>query len=455
MELVATIQNRFRHLANIITLSRVLGVFVIFFLTPFTTNFWLITIVFIYIFACVTDFFDGWVARRFSIVSDLGKILDPLADKILVLVFLPLLQMQAIAAFPVFIILAREYAIMALRIILAKNGTIVAANFSGKIKTAVTLPVCGILFARIPVQEVTHLPLLYVPFNELRRWIITWPTWVFTVLIWATVLVTIWSFFDYFGEYLWQEYVRKAGGDEEKAKRILRSLIPNAFSLLNLACGASAAVLAWFKYYHFAVLLVILGILFDALDGPLARKLDASSQLGAKLDSKADFVSFGITPAIIIYQIFSINASFLWVLWIGVFLAFAYYASVQYRLKRFDETGHTDYFEGLPSPVGAGLVLVAAISPYLHHLRFFVPLVIMTSLLMISRISYPHMSIARKKNFFKFVGVFGLIFTILTILKLMGDQTAYHSYVYEILFGLICVYVASPLLRPFRDDASK
>lgn len=441
------IQKQFKHLANLITLSRVAGVFLIFFLTPYTTNFWLIVTVLLYIVVCITDSIDGWVARKFNIVSDVGKILDPLADKILVLVFLPLLEMQAITSFPVFIILAREYAIMALRIVWAKHGIIMGANLSGKIKTAITLPVCGILFARVPVTEVSHLPLLFIPFNELRLWIFSWPGWVFTILIWCTIFVTLWSFFDYFGSYIWQEYVRKFGGDEYKAKRFLRTFIPNAFSMMNLICGSSAALLAWFKYYHFSVLLVILGILFDALDGPLARKLDAASKWGANLDSKADFVSFGITPAIIIYQIFSINTRQLFVLIFGICLAFLYYAAVQYRLRRFDQTGHTLYFEGLPSPVGAAMVLVAAISPYLHHLRFFVPTIIIISILMVSRISYPHLSIASKKNFFKFLSVPAFIFTVLTILKLIGDQSVYDSFVYEILFGLICVYVVFPLFQ--------
>ena len=128
---------QFNQLANMITFTRILGVGLIFWMTPYTTNYWLLIAVSVFIFVALTDFLDGWVARRFNQVSDLGKMMDPLADKILVLVFLPLLEMQMITSFPVFIILSREFAIMALRVMVAsKGGTVVAAQFSGKLKTA-------------------------------------------------------------------------------------------------------------------------------------------------------------------------------------------------------------------------------------------------------------------------------------------------------------------------------
>ena len=104
-----------KNLANIITLMRILGVGIIFWVTPYKTNYGLILAAMIYTLVCLTDFLDGWVARKLKIVSEWGKILDPLADKILVLVFLPLLEMQVITSFPVFIILAREFTVMGLR----------------------------------------------------------------------------------------------------------------------------------------------------------------------------------------------------------------------------------------------------------------------------------------------------------------------------------------------------
>ena len=74
-----------RNLANGITMTRIVGVGLLFWLTPFHTNYIVIWAVLLYTLICLTDYMDGWVARRFNQVTDMGKILDPLADKILVL----------------------------------------------------------------------------------------------------------------------------------------------------------------------------------------------------------------------------------------------------------------------------------------------------------------------------------------------------------------------------------
>ena len=72
------------QLANIVTALRIIGVGFIFWLTPYHSNFMLITVAMVYTVICLTDFLDGWLARRLKIVSEVGKVLDPLADKILV-----------------------------------------------------------------------------------------------------------------------------------------------------------------------------------------------------------------------------------------------------------------------------------------------------------------------------------------------------------------------------------
>ena len=79
-----------KNLPNLITFSRIIGVASLFLLVPFTTEKEQILAIILFILISTTDFLDGWVARKFNIVSDLGKILDPLADKILILMFLPL-----------------------------------------------------------------------------------------------------------------------------------------------------------------------------------------------------------------------------------------------------------------------------------------------------------------------------------------------------------------------------
>ena len=74
------------QLPNIITFTN-FGVVGIFWLTPYTTNFWLLVVAELYTLVCINDFLDGWVARKFKCETYLGKSFRPLADKILVLVF--------------------------------------------------------------------------------------------------------------------------------------------------------------------------------------------------------------------------------------------------------------------------------------------------------------------------------------------------------------------------------
>ena len=94
----------------------------------------------VFIVASCTDFVDGYIARHYNQVSNFGKFLDPLADKLLVLscmlIFVSRGRMSAVA---VMIVLAREFAVSGLRMVAAEQGSVIAAAWSGKIKTASTM----------------------------------------------------------------------------------------------------------------------------------------------------------------------------------------------------------------------------------------------------------------------------------------------------------------------------
>ncbi len=439
-------QSSYPHLANAITVSRIFGVGLLFWLTPFETNLWLFWTLTVYTLVCLTDFLDGWVARRLHIVTDFGKVLDPLADKILVLVFLPLVQMGAISSFPVFLILAREFIVMGLRVFSAKIGIVIPAGFLGKLKTGVTLPVCGLLFLRVPVRVVDSLPVLFRPLEIFRAWTSQWPPWVFDTLIWGMVGLTLWSMVVYLKHFIWQQLVHQSSGNEQKAKQKMTILIPNIVTFLNLLCGIFAALYAWFGWFHPAVLLVLVGTLLDGLDGRLARRLNAYSDFGASLDSKADFINFGVAPAVVIFSLLSMRGGF-WMGVLGLLTGLGYYMAVHFRLKRFNQTGHLDFFEGLPSPIGAGMVVVAAISTYLAPTGVFVGVVVAVSWLMVSRIPYPHLDIFSQKKFLRTLRIPTVIFLVLTILHLLNIHIAKTFFAYEALFGMGLVYVALPLLK--------
>lgn len=94
----------------------------------------------VFIIASVTDYIDGYIARRYNQVSDFGKFLDPLADKLLVIAAMCMFcQWGMFPAWALMIVLTREFAVTGLRLVAVGNGTVIAAGQSGKIKTASTM----------------------------------------------------------------------------------------------------------------------------------------------------------------------------------------------------------------------------------------------------------------------------------------------------------------------------
>lgn len=143
----------------------------------------------------------------------------------------------------------------------------------------------------------------------------------------------------------------------------MRSHLPNLITLLNLACGTVAIVLALEGQWSWAVYLVLAAAVFDFLDGFAARLLKAYSETGKQLDSLADMVSFGVLPAVFIYIIFSslfqnqpedagkFYDHLQWVVLISILLVPAFSAI---RLARFNtEEDQGTFFYGLPTPAHA------------------------------------------------------------------------------------------------------
>lgn len=436
------------HVPNALTVSRMVGVMAILLMAPYHTNAAVITAVTLYTLLCLTDYLDGWLARRLSVVSEFGKIMDPLADKLLILVFLPLLQVQVIHFFPVFLVVAREFLVMGLRVFAAKKGLVLAATWSGKLKTAVTLPVAGILLARIPV-EMVPLAVWQRPLEPLRAWVYGWPSVVIEALIGAMVLVTVASLIDYIRVYRRALHAEPSApavpakrGEGRMWQRGL-SWLPNVITLANMGCGLAAIAHAIGGHTQLAAGLVLIGVYFDSLDGRLARRLNAFTDWGAKLDSKADFVTFGLAPAtlmvVTVSQRLGPNG---W--WAAVALGLVHYAAVHFRLRRFDRTGHADYFEGLPSPIGASAVVVLCQSTVGIPVTVLVPLLLVLAGLMASTIPYPHLSAALKKPVLNALKLPALCCFLGTIGGYLGAARWVTWYLPEGLLVCMLVYGLSP-----------
>ena len=128
------------NIPNILTLLRIImiPIFYVVFFSDITNSSLFAALIFI--IASLTDWFDGFLARKWSLVTNFGKIMDPLADKLLVMTALVcLLTSFRIPAWAVIVILAREMAITGLRIIAASEGVVVAADMLGKFKTVFQL----------------------------------------------------------------------------------------------------------------------------------------------------------------------------------------------------------------------------------------------------------------------------------------------------------------------------
>lgn len=128
----------------------------------------------IFILASVTDFIDGYIARNFNQITDFGKFMDPLADKLLVTsAMLWFVEVGQMTAWALLIVIAREFAVSGLRMVAAPKGIVIAAAWSGKIKTASTM-VC-ICLMLLPIPEILN-----------------------TICVIVILVTTIWSGIEYF-----------------------------------------------------------------------------------------------------------------------------------------------------------------------------------------------------------------------------------------------------------------
>lgn len=229
-----------------------------------------------------------------------------------------------------------------------------------------------------------------------------------------------------------------------------RSWFPNFLTTANLFCGFLAILFiiqskahagtdhSWFIW---AGLTICLAALLDALDGRLARVLDGSSAFGKELDSLADLVSFGVAPAVLVYE-YAFHDDALKVLWMVVCGLFVCCGAG--RLARYNLGGlNSRFFSGIPIPAAGLTVTGLAIFPSNLSTGVMAAVVLVCAFLMISTLRYPHLD----QLIFEAPPPIRLLFMSLFVICLVAPQDWFYMLpVSYIVYGLLTNLISA--LRP-------
>ena len=139
-------------------------------------------------------------------------------------------------------------------------------------------------------------------------------------------------------------------------------LLPSLLTTVAMFAGFSAVIFAFDQRFEPAALAIFVAMIFDALDGRVARLTDTASEFGLHYDSLSDMLAFGVAPALVLYEwslqfMQPVGSEWAKLGWLG---AFFYMAAVGLRLARFNTHAHSQdraFFRGLPSPAAAGTLM--------------------------------------------------------------------------------------------------
>ncbi len=209
--------------------------------------------------------------------------------------------------------------------------------------------------------------------------------------------------------------------------------LPNLFTSLTLVSGFYAITLAMEGAIDAAVHAIMVAMVFDFLDGWVARKTDTVTAFGKEYDSLCDMVAFGLAPALIVYQLLTWDSVLSWL------IPAIYSCAVAMRLARFNtKEGSNINFEGLPCTVGGPFVILVCyfMDTYSLASGVFLALIAMSvALLMNAKISYR--SLKQNNRFFR--GKFRILLSlVLTISMLLSPLNS--------LAVVLLLYIISPIV---------
>lgn len=203
-----------------------------------------------------------------------------------------------------------------------------------------------------------------------------------------------------------------------RKKRKTVNILPSLLTIGNMYCGLLSIVYTINDDFMFAAWMIFLGLIFDTLDGQVARFTNSESAFGKELDSLADVVTFGVAPAILVYKSILFNFQH-----IGVFLVTVYAITGALRLARYNtQSGMTvKNFTGLPIP-GAGCLISAFVlmkikydHPFVYN--YLALLIILLAFLMVSTITYPkqELYLVHRRRAFQYTFLIILLFSFIRL----------------------------------------
>ena len=238
---------------------------------------------------------------------------------------------------------------------------------------------------------------------------------------------------------------------EEKKFKIVQSkktryILPNILTIAGVCLGISSIKFSLDLNFSMAVIFVTLAAILDALDGRIARLIKGTSEFGKELDSLTDFVSFGIAPAFIIY-FWELNKYGK----LGWAITLIYSVCCVLRLARFnltkyktDESWKQNYFEGVPSPIGALLILSPLILQltdfnFLLDKKYFVPIfTLIIAILLISKLpTYSFKKIKIKPAMTVFI-LLGIGISLVTLMFFTFETLLIFSFFYILSIPMAC-----------------
>ncbi len=243
--------------------------------------------------------------------------------------------------------------------------------------------------------------------------------------------------------------------------KITRAVVPSLFTVLNMFCGFLSIVNSSEGHFDVAAWFIILGGVFDSLDGVMARITKSSSEFGVQFDSLSDVVTFGAAPAFLVYKLHLYQLEGLGLIISSMLVIFGgiRLARFNVQLVGFDK----DYFNGLPIPASAITIVAFVLSFHdevfgLHGLAadILAPMVVGVSLLMVSKVKYDPLPKLSKKEFRKHpVRIISFAAAGLIIVFSRG-KALFYIFVVFLLFGIVrYLYGALRRLLGFVDEKAE